>query len=128
MAHQLIFQGPVFTGDLILNEAKLLSIPAKEHYNVVDIAFKSSGMNAVMMTIKLPDLNYANKCILADEVVNRWNAAPYLQKENEQLRVIMQELLGCEDDDVSLSSELHARIKDALESQSNINQDTSDGL
>jgi hypothetical protein len=65
---------------------------------------------------------------IGNEVANRWNAGPSLQKENEQLRAIMRELLECKDDDVSLSSELHTKIQGVLNNQAAKNQNASDEL
>mgnify|MGYP007062144309 FL=1 len=65
------------TGDLPLDESVMVCVPAKEHYNCVDLCFKE-GMNIQVAEIRVRWLNYENKCTLGYEIEKRWNQAPKL--------------------------------------------------
>lgn len=69
----ITFKGDVVTGDLPLAEAKLVCVPAKPHYNVVDLCFKAGGCNAQVAAINTSWLSHDDKKALGYEIEKRWN-------------------------------------------------------
>jgi hypothetical protein len=88
----LKFNGDIVSGDLDLQNSEMLCVPAKEHYNIVDIAFKNPGqsMNISVAEISASWLNYENKKVLGYEIEKRWNAA----KQSEDLIASFNEALN----------------------------------
>lgn len=87
----LNFSGDIVSGEVSLSEAKLISIPAKEHYNSVDICIADT-VNIAVAEIHCNWLDYQNKVILGAEIEKRWNAYREMQAEIDALKAEVKRL------------------------------------
>ena len=74
---EITFKGDIVTGELELNDAEMVCVPAKEQYNTVDLTLRS-GMNIQVAEIHVNWLDYKNKKVLGYEIEKRWNLTPKL--------------------------------------------------
>ena len=73
----ITFKGDIVSGDLELDGAVMVCVPAKEHYNTVDLCFKE-GMNIQVAEIHVKWLAHKDKSVLGYEIERRWNNEPVL--------------------------------------------------
>ncbi|BCE02959.1 hypothetical protein [Marinicellulosiphila megalodicopiae] len=75
MSNILNFKG-VFSGEMDLDEAKMVCVPSKPHYGTVDICLKNDGVtgNFCVLDVDCNSLSFEEKQKLGYEVEKRWNA------------------------------------------------------
>ena len=89
---ELNFDGGIVSGTLDLDSAEMVCVPAKKHYNAVDLCFlnKPSSMNISVLAIDCDWLDYENKRKLGYEVERRWNAADRTQELEHALTQVLE--------------------------------------
>ena len=89
---ELTFNGDIVSGTLKLDEAEMVCVPAKEHYNSVALCFRNptSSMNIEVAGIECNWLDYENKKLLGYEIEKRWNASNRVEELEHALTQVLE--------------------------------------